>query len=53
MIMLDLNGYAPVRVCRRCHTPFIYPDKRAGFCSDRCRWADQKAAQRNKKRTGE
>jgi hypothetical protein len=50
MIMLDLKGEAPVLVCRRCRRAFIYPDKRAGYCSDRCRQADQKAAYRKRKR---
>ena len=53
MIMLDLKGEAPVLTCRRCRRPFIYPDKRAGYCSDRCRQADQKAAYRKKKRSAE
>jgi hypothetical protein len=36
----------------RCRTPFIYPDSRTKYCSEQCRLADEKQANR-KKRAGQ
>ena len=48
MIMLDLKGGDPVRICKRkaCRVPFIYPDPRTVYCRDQCRLADEKAEYR-------
>jgi hypothetical protein len=45
MAMLDLSWGYQVVMCKRerCRTPFIYPDPRTEFCSDRCRKAAEQA----------
>jgi len=53
MVMLDLAGGTPVHICRRCKMPFVHTDRRAGYCSDRCRWAAQKAASWKRKAIAE
>lgn len=48
MIMLDLKGGDPVRICKRkaCRVPFIYPDSRTKHCRDQCRRAEEQAEYR-------
>ncbi len=49
MLMLDLAGGDHVAMCRKCMTPFVYPDSRVKFCTDQCRRAHEQAEYRKGK----